>query len=152
MTTVVYRDGILSADTMATAGDNCIGEVCKIKYINGVAIGCSGFYSDVEKIFDWYENHDITKPPTFKIECRAIIANRYGARLLESDYFVNIKFPVNNAYAIGTGHAVAIAAMLHGATAIGAVQTACLLDIYSRTPINFIDLNAQNPAIITIRP
>ena len=70
---------------------------------------------------------------------------------MEHDNFVNIKFLVNNAYAIGSGHAIAFAAMMHGATAIGAVQTACLLDVYSRTPINFIDLNSHNPTIITIR-
>ena len=151
MTTVVYREGILAADTAAIAGDNCIGEVCKIKYIEGIAIGCTGFYSDVEKIFDWYANNDITKPPAFKIDGRVIIANRYDARLLESDYFIKVKFPVEKAYAIGSGHAVAIAAMLYGATAIGAVQTACLLDLYSRPPIQFVDLNASNPTIIAAR-
>ena len=141
MSTIVYRDGIMAADTRAWAGRSSpIGQKAKIRRLsNGFLLGCaSGVPGAGEYLMDWYEDgHDHEKlilPKDFTL----LIVNTNGQAFLADDS-PHLSGPITAPwFAIGSGCDYAMGAMAMGATAVQAVEVACHLDSVSDLPVQTI--------------
>ena len=137
MTAIVYRDGIMAADSRAYSGDkHPIGSKLKIRRLSdGTLLGCSTTTpGGGEAVLDWYEGgkkKDAIVPESFTL----LIAKPNGEVFystdcdfisgpLEADYFV-----------IGSGEQYAHGACLMDATAVEAVRAACIADTFTDFPI-----------------
>lgn len=142
MTTVVYRDGVLAADSLVTMGDTKIhGNMRKLSRVHGHLIGIAGGVADCDEFINWCKaggSETETEPPkgqysaivvqpngkVFEVEC-----GKYLPRL------TNTKF-----HAIGSGAPYALAAMYAGASAAEAVRIATKIDTNSGLPVKTLKL------------
>jgi ATP-dependent protease HslVU (ClpYQ) peptidase subunit len=140
MTTVVYRDGILAADTLVTQGGavKVHGEYRKIRRIGDHLVGTSGGVADCERFVNWLMAGEDAEPP--KGEYAAIVVSPNGrVREIEGGHPLprprNAKF-----FAIGSGAPFALAAMYAGADAVTAVKIAAKIDTATGLPVRSIKL------------
>jgi hypothetical protein len=152
MTTIVYRGGIIAADTRATisseAGGSrltkceklfrkCIG---KGKTREHVIIGTAGEGFPALLFVDWYGTGK--EPPSQLIDGDAdftcVVLTRHG--LYEYDKYCRGEKQIGPFYACGSGAKAALGALYMGANAKRAVEIACLIDPYSAPPITTLCL------------
>ncbi len=148
MSTIVYRDGVLAADTRAYSGNlSPVGQKNKIRrFSDGTLVGCSTAKVGVsERLFRWVhecieEFGSLTDPriqdPRGDFGSFTMIAVDGKMRA----YLFNDGFcpsgPLTAPYfAIGSGRDFALGAMRHGACALDAARVACGLDVWSDLPI-----------------
>lgn len=130
MTTIVYRDGIICADTMISDSIGGIhGRVNKIGFSERYAGGCAGDMDNMVLFKKWVEN-DCKDVPEFSEEMEGFVIDE---KL--NIYFVNNKgllCPVDVEFtACGSGSHFAIGAMAHGATAEEALAIAAKHDSHT---------------------
>lgn len=145
MTTIVYRDGILAADTAVFDRGTYCGQATKIACApDGSIGGGAGALGDVARFLDWLcdgKNGPAPEPVDDCTECfwvdpdsRAWWAHKGScATELKGDYF-----------AIGSGFQLAMGALAMGATAIEAVNICCELDSMTRGPVITLALDGRH--------
>ena len=126
MTIVVYRDGVIAADSAGSRGDRLVGYFTKItKTDAGMLAGAEGEAGCIETFLKWVrEGCTPDNVPDFKedhvsgftVNPRGVIT---GYNWMFQPYVVDWPF-----YGVGSGYAVAQGAMEAGATAERAVEIA----------------------------
>lgn len=146
MTTIVYRDGVLAADTRAYSGGNTpIGQKVKIRALsNGELIGVSTPEPGVgEAIMDWYaagakENKKPTVPDNFHF----IAVRPDGTALMGIDS-LHLTGPLTAPwFAVGSGSHYAMTALHLGKSAVEAVRIAAEFDAWTKAP--FMELRHED--------
>lgn len=128
MTTIAYRDGVIAADTLATAGGTRVGTIRKVGKIGPLLFGAAGALSDCQRFMDWIARGMKGEQPKLgdgDNGAEGFIV--YGDSVL---CFNGEKVDRIEArrYACGSGWKMALAAMEAGASAREAVEIACRLD------------------------
>lgn len=150
MTTIVFRDGVLAADTAVFDRGCYCGQAEKIhRAPNGSLFGAAGALGDLVRFKDWMmagEPED--KRPEFRDDDSEAIVIRpdgtvhwFGTR----DY-AEI---VGDFHAIGSGFRVAMGAFAAGATAEQAIEIAADIDSHTRRPIKVLKLELH-PAVALV--
>lgn len=138
MTTVVVRDGVMAADSLATLGGDwrLPGKETKIRRLrDGSLVGMAGDTALVNALLDWEDNPTFFDAPEAKENCEVLILapdgtiwTRYSPSM--SKHRIHAPF-----YAIGSGRVPALAALHMGASAERAVEVAIELDTGSGGPV-----------------
>lgn len=140
MTTVVYRDGVLAADSLVTMGGalKVHGEYRKIRRIGDFLVGASGGVADCEKFIQWLTSNGDADPP--KGEYHALVVSPKGhVREIEGGHALPRPRKAQF-YAIGSGAPFALAAMYAGADAVTAVKIAAKIDTATGLPVRSLKL------------
>lgn len=142
MTTIVYKNGILAADTQETVGD--VPRRCTKLYKIGSDIIATAGESYTGMIFvDWWEKgQDKETIPDFTnldadtedFECLVWTKGKLFSvnRLF---HMIEINLDDHPYYAIGSGSDVALGALATGASAKRAVEIACEYNIHTGLPV-----------------
>lgn len=148
MTTIVYRDGIMAADSRVTteseAGGHITHHCVKLYRKAGSIVGLQGESSPGMLFLAWFGSK--SPPPAALMESEAdfcaLVLNRKG--LFEYDKWCNaepVLMPRHRAYhAIGSGAKAAFGALAMGASARRAVAVACMFDPYTAPPVVWMSL------------
>lgn len=140
MTTIVYRDGVMAADTRLVLGSLiCPGGIHKIaKTKKGALVGCAGSADNSHAFLAWADGKRTEDPPKDD-DADGLIVEPDGSILM---YDGNGIFPVVNApfAACGSGARVAVGAMAMGATALEAMRIAMRCDVYTGGDIDLLTL------------
>lgn len=140
MSVVVYRDGLLAADTRAYGGpyQTSPGRKTKIYSLDdGARIGItSAVIGMPERFVAWLKAGAIPKefgePAP---DLRAMLIKPDG-KLFLADDGLHFSGPIDSEYyAIGSGAAYAMGAMAMGASADEAVKVACKFDLHCGEPV-----------------
>ena len=129
MTIIVWRDGIIAADSQTTNGV-LAGKTKKLFKLKNAAIGFAGLLTDGLKLIEFLKS-DEDKPPELSEDFESLMMDlRTGKCAYYDRTLIAVKI-MDKFEAIGTGSELAIGAMEHGATAIEAVRVAIKRDINS---------------------
>lgn len=136
MTTIVYRDGIVAADSqLSTGGDwSSPWPAKKLERHGDDILGLCGDWAAVRVLKAWVLGGFEGDQPTVgnctlvQITPDQLICYSQGAMILEPGEFLSW----------GSGAPVAMAAMLAGASAKEAVRIACQLDPWSSGPVTWM--------------
>lgn len=149
MTTIVYRNGQMAADTAGTNGGTrspCVHTKI-VKGLDGSLAGGAGRWPSVYAFLNWFEAGEAEdeKPKLIgndESSDQVMIVRPSGDIELHDD---DGWFPVRGAifYAIGTGKEFAYGAMQQGANAVGAVEIAKMFDIYTGGDITSLKLGKE---------
>lgn len=143
MTTLAFRDGILAADTVATNSSGMIlpWPVSKIYGGPDFLAGGTGSLAGLQSFFRWIEKDRILVPtPEFKVEdeddMNILILRGHAGHVKVIQYWAKVGYeehilPLSFFMAWGTGAKYAIGAMVQGASAKEAVQTATIYDVWT---------------------
>ncbi|HEX5321493.1 MAG TPA: hypothetical protein VFW46_20215 [Stellaceae bacterium] len=141
MTTIVYRDGIIAADTGVHAGHDwrkpdLYHKIARLQ--DGSLFAGAGDTGAFTKLQRWLDGSREDERPSID-DNDVIVVDRAtgvvtyytgaGAREVEAPFI-----------AIGSGMPPALGALHHGATAEEAVRIACMVDPWSREPIDVVRL------------
>ena len=135
MSTIVYRDGIMAADTRAFAGYNLpIGTKTKIRFApTGALVGVSTSKPGMSEAFMNWICDDGPEPAEYDLQ--AMIVEQTG----EIYYYRGSLMPAGpleaDFMAIGSGAEAALGAMHMGATAEQAVEIAAKTDVWTAPPV-----------------
>lgn len=149
MTTIVYRDGVLAADTRAFSGDKTpIGRKSKIRRLkDGTLLGISSATVGEPDIFARtveLEGLDHVFAATMDVFALAITTDGRVYYFNGQRAFTG---PLMGDYwAIGSGDKFALGALEMDADAVRAVQIGCKLDPWSEEPIETLTLLNPAPA------
>lgn len=144
MTTIVYRDGILAADSRATytseeGGARAWG--CdKLFRKAGAIIGTAGETGPGLVFVDWWGSGK-PPPPQFiegDADFACLVLTKKG--LFEYDKWCRGEKITHQFYAIGSGAKAAMGALYMGASAREAVAVACKIDPYTAPPVVWMKL------------
>lgn len=125
MTTVAYRDGVVAADTLITAGHTRCGYAAKIMRHGRLILGFCGKKSNFEAFRDWVA---AGMPGRFASEGgNVFIAPPTGPAIVWGDGNTPWR-ETEDCWALGSGDDLAMGAMLAGATAEDAVRAAIAVD------------------------
>lgn len=140
MTTIAYRDGVLAADTAATAGSSITGQMTKVYAGSVWIVAATGRADDVPRAFRYADaSAEEGAKLEFSNDFAALLVERATGRVMqfEGEEMFEIRAPF---YARGSGRDFALGAMAMGATADEAVRIACRYDCYSREPVEVVRL------------
>lgn len=148
MTTIVYRDGIMAADTAVFDRGTYCGKATKIwRNSAGWLFGGAGALGDIAIYRDWFMAGMTGETPKFEENRSEGLAVDPEGRMFwhgtESRH-VQIEGPYA---AIGTGFQIALGALYMGATAEQAVEMACDLDAITRRPTTILRLKEPPDAV-----
>lgn len=147
MTTIVFKDGDLAADTLMTTGNLQSGFWNKIeKTDDGRLIGCCGFLSQANELKMWLKNPPGKRSTTFKSgdDCRGMEVLPDGTvNQFNSGSVVGVAM-AGPFFAIGSGDQLAMGAMAAGATAEEAIAICIKLDTYTGGEVESITINPDN--------
>lgn len=138
MTIIAYRAGVMAADTCMT--DSFVTCGIKLYKKKGHIIGFCGDVEQALVFVDWFFDQKKNRRPDLAAEqgWEALVMNKTGVytwgRSLRP---IEIS---EDFYAIGSGAALAMGAMEHGASAAEAVAIACRRDPYCREPVTVLTL------------
>lgn len=133
MTVIVYRDGVMAADSLLSASGSVAAFADKVRDINGWLIGIAGDWGVACELFDWFESEckeGLKRPPATiavgedKYPVNMLLVNKKDGVVLAIDglgYPQKIKGPF---FSIGSGADIAIGACEVGASAVDAVKAA----------------------------
>lgn len=144
MSVVVYKDGILAADTCAYGGrgQTSPGQKAKIHRLeDGTRVGIvSAMIGEPERFLAWLKaGEDRTNWTGDKPDFRALIIRPNGDVFLADDS-IWFSGPIEcTSYAIGSGGDYAMGAMAMGASAKQAAYVACDLDQCTNAPVQTLE-------------
>src|ERR1700723_102109 len=142
MTTIVYRDGVLAADTRGEHGGwispTRFSKITRLD--DGRLVAISGNYNYWTKFLTWLLD-PIKDQPDLKEEATAIVITPNGeVRRYEQTSYHVVDAPF---VALGSGAPPALGALHAGATALEAVRIAGLVDPYTGTDIESLRLQSH---------
>jgi len=130
MTTIVYCNNIIAADSQETAGDIIVNCKCnKLTKYKGILFACSGAASDEKELINAYNGKEYNK----EVDIYAIVDDHgtvYLAGIDSKEGFWKQDITGQN-YAIGSGKSFAYTAMDLGCNAKEAVRMAIKRDVNS---------------------
>jgi 20S proteasome alpha/beta subunit len=140
MTTIVYRGGVMAADSRAYAGYNAaLGSKTKIRRLpDGTLIGCSSVQPGLgEAVIEWYAKgaRPAAAPAKGDAKFTLLVVKPDGSAFYASDGFYLSGPLVAPFFAIGSGEHAAQGALHAGCSAKQAVEIACKIDVWSAPPI-----------------
>ena len=142
MTTIVYRDGMMSADSRAyRGGKGWLGTKVKVYKHKGVLVGSSSSVVGLtELIKKWIMSDSPDEllrlvPPDSHIDILAVYPN---GEAMFMDTSLLPAYVVNEYYAIGSGNEYAMGALAMGASSKEAVRVAAMFDPFTGNKINTI--------------
>lgn len=132
MTTIVYRDGVLAADSQATVGNLIVpGGTQKLHRLrDGSVASMAGIASAGRGFIAWLDRGAKGDRPTLE---GTVVVHLTADGCIEYDEFGTN--PVDEFQAWGSGQQVATGALYAGCTAEAAVQIACLADTGTSEPV-----------------
>jgi len=146
MTTVAFDGRYFAADSATSCGYIPF-KIDKIKIIGTAIVSGTGYVDEVFASIDWLKDQSKDKPSINNenqailwVDSRDKIPYILG-HLLHKDRLVFKPNP--NLAAVGSGCQAAMAAMYLGKNAIEAVCYACLFDKDTKSPIHYVDLDAD---------
>lgn len=155
MTTIAYRDGVMSGDSSVWVNDVYVGDTIKVSKFRKSLVGHSGVLADMLKFRLWYKKYIDNIP--YKNELDEIINNLESLTgQLEADttfLYVNLNkqivkirkegltFINSNYVSIGSGFEIALGAMAAGASAEEAVKIAIDKNAYTSGEIHSVKLD-----------
>ena len=127
MTIIVWKDGILAADSASWMGPIMVSDqVDKVKRIGAALIGCCGDQEDILAFYRWYEGG--AEPESFpKMKDKhfgAIVATAERVVQIDGKGRTDIIDDIPFGNAVGYGDMFVRGALANGATAIEAVELA----------------------------
>ena len=136
MTTIAWTGLEVAADTRCTAGDLILQSPTeKLTKHKGVIYCLAGNFAQAQAVVDWLKRGaDPSEEPTFTDpEFGVLVIKDYVTGYI----FVNelLSAPAGPPITMGTGDAIAMGAILAGASAEKAVEIACKLDPNSGPPV-----------------
>lgn len=139
MTVVVYRAGIMAADSGTTFNGRIIGGVQKIvRSVDGSLGGAGGDSSDCEAFRRWFEAggpaETIPKLTNEDGDFDGMIVTREGKLFMIDGSLIPVRLTAPF-YALGSGAPIAIGAMYMGASAEQAVEAAIEYNCYCHGPM-----------------
>lgn len=140
MTTIVYRDGVLCADSAVFDRGTYCGSTEKIFLRDdGAAIGICGSLGEMLRFAKWFTDGEAGDRPSFdESNSEAIVIRPDGSIWwYGKDDHAEI---IASSAAIGTGFQVAMGAMAAGASAERAMEIAADLDMMTRRPLHVLKL------------
>lgn len=145
MTIIVYRDGIMAADSAVFAGDRYCGLSKKIvRNERGEIAGAAGMRANCQAFFAWFLG-DKGAPPAFIKDDGGLSALIVGVDGCVSRMDENgiVYLSMEHHYHVaGIGADIACGALELGATAEQAVRVACKINAWCREPITIERLGA----------
>lgn len=137
MTTIAYDGKTLATDSLTTAGNTAFGCSVKIHKIKGGHVALCGDASFGPAIIAFLNGGP--KPELGEnADVGGLVVYLDGtAKEFNKDLRL---FPACLPWAGGSGESFALAALALGHTAVEAIELACLLDIYSRGPVQKVEL------------
>lgn len=157
MSTIVYRDGVMAADSRAYSGNTApIGNKRKItRLADGSLVGVSTTQPGTsERIAQWLDELTECNPLAFQDWAQAPAIPDIGsftaltvrpdgtALLFENSLFPSIVTAPY--YAIGSGREYALGALVGGSSALQALRVAVELDVWSGLPIVTLKHNGES--------
>lgn len=146
MTTIAYKDGILSFDSRITSGSVMHGWMVKGKIVGQHLVAASGAAQDIQAFFDWFEaGADQKKKADFGLYDReadlcALVVDAKGKVTIYEDRVYPI-FIEHLFYAVGSGAEIAIGAMAAGKSAAESVRLASKFDSATGGPIRSLKIS-----------
>lgn len=153
MTTIVYKDGVLVADSQVTCGNKVTGISNKIASNQDIFAGASGSYvtmknflrlvesgSDFSEIIEYVNDELINLDSDSNCTTFIVVDRGTGTVWLGDTREGIVQAEKNDYYAIGTGEDFALGAMEAGADAVRALEVAAKLDIYTSLPMKIMEL------------
>lgn len=140
MTIVVYRDRVLAADTLLSAGSTAWAFGKKIrKAKDGSLIGACGNISFVQEFLDWgeQENRCEFEPPKSNQINQGLLVSWKQTLYYVGKNPVPIKGPY---FALGSGSDIALGALWMGASAQQAVNAAISHNVHCDGTIDSVEL------------
>jgi hypothetical protein len=145
VTTIVYRDGIIAADSRATYSSEDGGARvwgCEKLFRRRDAIIATAGETGPGLVFvDWYASGAKTPPSAFidgDADFSCLVLTRKG--LFEFDKWCRGERITSEFYAIGSGAKAAMGALHMGASARRAVAVACKVDPFTAAPVVWMSL------------
>lgn len=130
MTTIVYRNGVLAADSLTTSNGMRVGYAKKVRKIGGVLVGACGTSSLCERFFDWlraglkgddpFRGNDDGNGLVVTPSGHVICFGKHGPSRYCWPYFT-----------MGSGEQIATGALEMGASATEAVAAAISINVMS---------------------
>ena len=146
MTTVAFDGRYFAADSCGVC-DGIYFKMGKIHILDDMVVSGCGNTESILTVVDWLKDQSKPKPTGFNDDILLLEVNRktkksclVGASLIPEEFVFGSKPGINS---IGSGAKAAMASMLLGQNAIAAIHYACEIDIYSRPPIYYVDLDAD---------
>lgn len=145
MTTVAFKNGVLAADTLMTAGNERMGHLTKVFKIGGALVSGCGSLSACQAFFQWVRSGmpDDQDPTSFfkdeEDDTRGVGIMITKDTILEITGWGLINYPVQTA-AWGSGSAFAKGAMAWGASAEESVLSAMEWDTSSGGKVQTVSL------------
>lgn len=155
MTTIVYSDGVLAAESQYTFDNQKFFNCMKVFSGKNSAIGYAGNPQYVDNMVRWWrslESDHLLHPSEWRYRnpeqidgdetvMVLLVHKYYGVFKLFGDGHV---FEIPEGFAaIGSGGPIAHGALLAGASAVDAVKAAIELDLYSGGNINAIQIDVE---------
>lgn len=136
MTTIAWKDGIMAADSQMTINNYKTSTIKLYGLADVGVLGIAGAGSAMSRIMDWWLGGCEGDPPTLSPEdremgsaCTGLLCTRKGVFYLEDGIYPH---QITAAYAsIGSGSDFAVAVMANGGSAVEAIDSAKLHDIYT---------------------
>lgn len=150
MTTIVYRDGQMAADTRAYSGNRTpIGFKTKIHRLkDGGLLGVFSAQPGIAEFFrDWINDGENSNeiPDSVDVNLSALRVKPNGEVFFYSDGIYPSGPIMADWYAIGSGDQYAIGALSCGATADAAVMVAGQHDVWTGGQVQIMNLAEEAP-------
>jgi len=143
MTTIAYRNGILAADSMITAGSRIVTSTNATKIVrlsDGRLFGHCGQMRHMKPLVAYLEGKS-ERYPDMEKDATAIVVHPDGRVELHFGRHPDEAFAEDaEFYAIGSGSELALGAMAVGATSIEAVHAAIRFDTCSGGDVKHLEL------------
>ncbi len=143
MTTLVYRDGVLAADSRCTNGGYVVPEpATKVrKLADGSLVGFCGILSECQELAEWITDPIDDRPHLDDDSGRLVHVKTDGSVWLYECKAKPFRLDPTPFYAWGSGFPAALGALHMGADAEEAVRIASLVDTSSGGPVRSVRLD-----------
>jgi ATP-dependent HslUV protease subunit HslV len=147
MTTIAYRDGVLAADSLITAGNRIATSVSATKIVrlsDGRLLGHCGQMRHMKPLIAFLEGR-AERYPDMEKDATAMVVHLDGRVELHYGRHPDEAFEEDaEFFAIGSGAELALGAMAVGASAIDAVRAAIRFDTSSGGEVKHLELQSSS--------
>ena len=153
MTTIAYKDGVIACDSRLSNGSEYQEGVRKIGRTDRFLFGYAGRLGGMRPAFDWVLDieHDIEDTGDLYKHADDLFIDDSEGTILLADYAGSVWTMSGGVYmtehprgweSMGSGGTYACGAMMHGASAVEAIEVAVKLDVYSGGDIHQLKLTS----------
>lgn len=146
MSTVVYKNGVMAADTRAWSGDPApIGQKMKIHRLDdGSLLGVTtSLPGHAEAVVKWFKDGRVEGLEPAEADFAALHVLQNGEVYYYADRWTPSGPLTGDHFAIGSGARYAVGAMTYGASASEAVRVAIQNDVFSGAPVSLLRLETS---------